>query len=158
MRLDDIERYLHEQIPLSAAIHVAVRSADTAGVRLAAPLAPNINHRSTVFGGSAAAVAILAAWTYLHVRLEEFPFTTRVVIQHNSLDYLRPLHGDFEAWCPAPSDALWQRFAQTLERRGRARIVLHAELSSSDEVAGMFQGTYVAQRAAPSELPTPPDA
>ena len=41
------------------------------GVTLRAPLAPNINHRETVFGGSASAVAILAAWAILYVRLQQ---------------------------------------------------------------------------------------
>jgi len=39
-------------------------------VLLTAPLAANINHRATVFGGSASAVAILAAWTYLYFVLK----------------------------------------------------------------------------------------
>jgi thioesterase domain-containing protein len=58
----ELEDYLHVHIPLSAAMQVAVVAVDASGVTLAAPLAPNINHRDTVFGGSASAVAILAAW------------------------------------------------------------------------------------------------
>ncbi|MFB3040360.1 MAG: YiiD C-terminal domain-containing protein, partial [Candidatus Poribacteria bacterium] len=69
MDLSALEEYLHEHIPLSKAIGVKVVEADSAGVTLSAPLAPNINHRETVFGGSASAVAILAAWTLLYVRL-----------------------------------------------------------------------------------------
>ena len=52
---------LHAHIPLSAAMQVSVAAVDADGVTLQAPLAPNINHRDTVFGGSASAVAILAA-------------------------------------------------------------------------------------------------
>ncbi|MGE5240286.1 MAG: YiiD C-terminal domain-containing protein, partial [Bacteroidota bacterium] len=66
----ELERYLHEQIPLSKAMGVEVMEASGEKVELAAPFAPNINHLETVFGGSASAVAILAAWTLLHVRLE----------------------------------------------------------------------------------------
>ena len=38
-------------------------------VVIEAPLAPNINHRKTVFGGSASALGILAAWSLVHLRL-----------------------------------------------------------------------------------------
>jgi thioesterase domain-containing protein len=41
---------------------VEVVKADWNGVTLRAPLAPTTNHRKTVFGGSASALAILAAW------------------------------------------------------------------------------------------------
>jgi thioesterase domain-containing protein len=57
----EVERYLHAHIPLSRAMAVEVQAATPVCVRLCAPLAPNINHRETVFGGSASAVAILAA-------------------------------------------------------------------------------------------------
>ncbi|WP_370677334.1 YiiD C-terminal domain-containing protein [Pleomorphomonas sp. PLEO] len=69
MERHDLESYLHEQIPLSQAVGVSVRSVTDGGVTLAAPLAPNINHKSTVFGGSASPLSILAAWSTLHVRL-----------------------------------------------------------------------------------------
>ena len=61
MNAVQLEEYLRERIPLSRAMAVEVRAADATGVELYAPLAPNINHRDTVFGGSASAVAILAA-------------------------------------------------------------------------------------------------
>ena len=50
-------------------MEVTVVEASLHQVVLSAPLAPNINHRETVFGGSASAVAILAAWSMLHLRL-----------------------------------------------------------------------------------------
>jgi thioesterase domain-containing protein len=58
----ELEHYLHQHNPLSRAMGVEVVMADWHAVTLRAPLAPTINHRKTVFGGSASAVAILAAW------------------------------------------------------------------------------------------------
>src|SRR6185437_9570573 len=49
-----LERYMHAHIPLVAQMQVKVASADAAGLRLTAPLAPNINHERTAFGGSLA--------------------------------------------------------------------------------------------------------
>ena len=66
-------------------------------VRLRAPLAPNINHRETVFGGSASAICILAAWSLVHLRLGVDGLRTRLVIQRNTMDYESPVTGEFEA-------------------------------------------------------------
>jgi thioesterase domain-containing protein len=139
-----IERYLHEQIPLSAAMGVRVAHAAPDCVRLTAPLAANINHNETVFGGSAASVATLAAWALLHLRLTGGGLRARVVIQHSRMAYQRPIPGDFEARCHFADAAGWERFLTTLARRGRARITLTAELLYREERMSAFEGKFVA--------------
>lgn len=142
----DLQAYLHAHIPLSAAMGVTVLQADERGVQLAAPLAPNINHRETVFGGSASAVAILAAWSHLSWHLTREGRPVRLVIQRNSMEYLLPIAGDFVART-APLDAsTWTRFVRTLERRDRARIDMPSELVFDGAVAGRFSGEFVALR------------
>jgi thioesterase domain-containing protein len=138
------ERYLHDHIPVSSAMRVSVAGIDADGVRLRAPLAPNINHRSTVFGGSASAVAILAAWSLVHFRLRALGVEGRVVIQRNSVEYLLPIDDDFEAVCPAPAEREWNRFVDAVTRRGRGRIHLTAGLYVGGVRAAHFEGVYVA--------------
>lgn len=138
-----MERYLHEHIPISAAMGIAVRAMDEDGVRLAAPLQPNINHRSTVFGGSACAVAILAGWTLVHSRLRESGLTSRIVIQRSAMEYLAPIHGEFEAFCPSPAARSWERLLDGVARRGRGRITLEVELLAGERIVGTFSGAYV---------------
>ena len=57
MTPSELQRYLHEHIPLTAAMEVKVVSCGPDAAHLSAPLAPNINHRDTAFGGSASALA-----------------------------------------------------------------------------------------------------
>ena len=52
-----LERYLYKHIPLSAAMQVSVQKMTAKSLTLHAPLAPNINHQQTVFGGSASTLA-----------------------------------------------------------------------------------------------------
>src|SRR3954470_15344709 len=106
----EVEVYLHEHIPLSAAMGVRVLACEAGGVRLHAPLAPNINHRATVFGGSASAVAILAAWTWLHFALRDAELPSRLVIQSNTMDYLAPIADDFEAYAPGLPPTVFEKF------------------------------------------------
>jgi hypothetical protein len=46
----------------------------------------------------------------------------------------------------APIAPEWERFTESLRRRARARISLHAELRCDGELGGTYQGTYVADR------------
>ena len=139
-----LQDYLHAHIPLSKAMAVEVESATPQGVRLAAPLAPNINHRDTVFGGSASAVAILSAWALLHVSLLDANIKARLVIQKNSMSYDLPMPGDFVAEAAAPSPERWQRFLATLLKHKRARISVRSVLSCSGTKVGEFDGDFVA--------------
>ena len=138
-----LETYLYEHIPISRDLGVRVLAADRAGVRLAAPLAPNVNHRDTVFGGSLSAVAILAGWSCLREALGHAGPTRRIVIQSNSIEYLAPAGGDFEAYCQAPPPDRWAVFERTLARRQRARIALTVDVTAAGELVAKFHGQYV---------------
>lgn len=144
MEVEYLERYLHEQIPLSAAMQISVRSVTDSSVTLSAPLEPNINHKSTVFGGSASAVAILAAWSLLHVRLLNEGLPSEIVIQSSQMDYERPIAGPFTAISEMPDIALWPGFLNMLRRRKRARIDVNATLIHDGVVAGRLKGRFVA--------------
>jgi thioesterase domain-containing protein len=139
-----LETYLHEHIPLSAAMGVRVVSLDPRTVTLEAPLGPNINHRETVFGGSASALAILAAWSLVHVRLAEAGHGYRIVIQRNSVEYDAPMPGTFSAVSRLTEPDAWPRFMRMLERKGRARVGVSCVLESEGVACGRFEGTFVA--------------
>lgn len=142
----EIEQYLHRHIPLSAAMGVRVRVATPERVELAAPLAPNINHHDTLFGGSGAAIATLSAWTLVNLRLRHARVRARLVIQRNAMSYEEPIHGDFTAVCEQPGEAEWQRFLAMIERRGRGRITMTARLVYATRPAASFEGDFVALR------------
>jgi thioesterase domain-containing protein len=139
-----IEEYLHRHIPISRAMRIRVISAGEAGVRLAAELEPNLNHQSTAFGGSVSSLAILSAWTLAHVGLRERGIEARLVIQKSTVDFILPIDREFEAFCASPSAEQWRRFVAGIERRGRGRLHLAAEVSSNGAVAAAFHGHYVA--------------
>lgn len=139
-----VQRYLYQYIPLSAAMGVQVRIARLEHVKLAAPLAPNVNHTETVFGGSAAALATLSAWTLLHLRIEDARLDTRLVIQRSRMEYEKPIPGDFEAVCDFNDQPAWERFQATFARRGRARLTLAAYLMHQTHRVASFEGEFVA--------------
>ena len=139
-----LEQYLHEHIPLSKAMQVSVVSLSAGEVILNAPLLPNINHRDTLFGGSASAVAILAAWSLLHTRILETGLSSTLVIQRNTMEYHLPVLGTFTARAYLTEPAAWQKFIIMLKRKGKARITVSAVLEYDGQLAGSLSGEFVA--------------
>jgi thioesterase domain-containing protein len=142
MNAEQLEEYLRDRIPLSRAMAVEVRSAGPGGVELFAPLAPNINHRDTVFGGSASAVAILAAWSALHVRTRAAGLTVRIVIRRNTMSYERPITGGFVARAAAPGDDAFAKLVATLQRGRPARVHVDSTLECDGETVGHLDGEF----------------
>lgn len=139
-----MEEYLHQHIPLSLAMGARVLLAGPDGVVLAAPLEPNLNHRSTAFGGSVAAQGILAGWTLVHLRLHDQNVPARTVVQKSEVVYLEPIHGAFEARTEAVDPTAWQRFLRTLDRWGRGRFRVAVQIWSEGVMAARLSADYVA--------------
>ncbi len=141
---NELEQYLHDHIPLSKAMKVSVVSVEENNVVLQAPLDPNINHRETVFGGSASALAILAAWSLLHTRLRRSGIDSRLVIQRNTMEYRKPIMGEFTARASLDDPDKWQQFLRMLSRKGKARVEVSSVLEYSGKEVGRLNGEFVA--------------
>jgi thioesterase domain-containing protein len=139
----ELQDYLHTRIPLSRAMAVEVRAASEEGVTLYAPIEPNINHRDTVFGGSASAVAILAAWSAIYVRMRAAGLAGRIVIRRSTMSYDRPMSTGFTATAAAPDDAACASIAATLARGRPARVRMQARLEREGLAAGALEGEFV---------------
>jgi thioesterase domain-containing protein len=137
-----LQRTLHAEIPISQAMGIRVAGYDGRCLRLAAPLAPNINHKLTAFGGSLYSVAVLCGWGLLHLKLAESGLHKHIVIQESNIRYLRPVDQEMQAECCADEGELG-RFFKALEKHGRARIALAVTLRTDDRVAVEFSGRYV---------------
>lgn len=149
MNVSELQQYMNRRIPLSVAMQATVVEANADAVTLRAPLAPNINHRDTVFGGSASAVALLAGWALLFLRLRDRGLDGGIVVRRNTMSYERPITEDFTATAAIANPAAWEEFADHFRRKGRARIHITVILESHGEQVGQLEGEFVV--AAPRE-------
>lgn len=141
-----LQSVLHQDIPLTRDMGVEVISWQNHQLRLHLPLAQNINHKSTLFGGSLYCGAVLAGWGWLYLRLKEAGIDDgHIVIQDGQIQYPLPVKRDGVAICDAPDDASWDRFLKMYQRRGLARLALKTRIvaEGSDEPAVEFVGQYV---------------
>lgn len=142
MSTSSLQESLYERIPLSRAMGVTVLQAEPQCVVLAAPLAPNVNHSGTVFGGSASAVAVLAAWSLVEAGLQAAAQPGRIVIRRSAMDFEQPIRADFTATAQAPDAADWQKLLSTLQRGRMGRIVVHSVLTAEGARVGELEGEF----------------
>ena len=134
--------YLHTHIPISRAMGVEVVEQSDSAITLAAPFAPNINHQGTVFGGSIASVATLAAWTMIYVRLKAHGINGDLVVQRSNLEYLLPMRSRFTARCELDEQS-WQRFSAMFERRQKGRLHMLSEVYCEESLTCRLEGDFV---------------
>lgn len=138
-----LEQYLHDNIPLVQHMQIQVVSYDQNGLILSAPLAANINHKLTAFGGSLAALATLACWGVLWLMLEPQP-DLHIVVNESHMRYLRPVTDTLVARCELPDHTSRERFIDTLQRRRKARMQMISQVIQDEVVCAEFSGTFVA--------------
>ena len=142
----ELQQYLHRSIPLSQAMQVGVDAIEAQRLVLSAPLTPNLNQHGTVFGGSAATLGVLAAWSLLHTRLTAQAVHCTLVVQRSAMEYEAPMSGAFTATASLAAEADWDRFIAAFRSHGKARIPVQAVLRSGSQRAALFTGEFVAVR------------
>ena len=144
-----LQNVLHADIPLTRDMGLTVLDWQQQRLRLQLPLDANVNHKSTMFGGSLYCGAVLAGWGWLHLRLREAGIDDgHIVIQEGRISYPLPVTGIAIAVCEAPEEKVWNRFVSTYQRYGRARLGLHTRVfnENSETPAVEFDGQYVLHR------------
>ena len=138
-----LEQILQQQIPIAREMGITVAAYDGRQLRLAAPLAPNVNDKATAFGGSLYSLAVLCGWGLLRLKLEEAGQQKNLVIHEASIRYLKPVTQELQAECSLTPEAEAE-FMQALQQRSRARTTLTVIIRQQGEAAVEFTGRYVA--------------
>lgn len=143
MTLDELTQLLHSEIPMSQALGVKCDNYKDHQLTISAPLAPNINHKNTAFGGSLYSVAVICGWALINLTLREHGLQGQVVIYHSDIKYQSPVNDDFYAVSHSPGKLTDSNFFQTLSRKGLRSIDLQVDVISQGEVRATFMGKYV---------------
>jgi len=144
INLQETLDYVHEHIPITVQLGATISAYDGSSLTIAAPLAENLNHRQSAFGGSLSAIAILSGWALLFVKLKELGIHSRLVIQKTEFNFSSPVTADFESVSELPSTEKYDRFLTILNKKGKARLVVESQIICNGEVCGTHTGTFVA--------------
>ncbi|UTA47083.1 thioesterase domain-containing protein [Simiduia sp. 21SJ11W-1] len=141
-----LNHFFDEHLPLTGFMGLRLASYDGHTLVLKAPLAPNINDKSTAFGGSLYNAAVMACWGFAYLKTQEAGIVCNQVVAEGHIKYLAPVKGDITAICKTPgSDALAQ-FFEAFHSRGKASITLQASIACGGSEAVTFEGRYAILR------------
>lgn len=143
MEKHKLEEIIHEEIPITLPMAIKVVDARKDRLALSMELQPNINHKSTAFGGSLYVLCVLTGWAYLYNRLHELKMNAHIVIQKSDIDYRSPVTSDFSASCESVDEVQIEKLVKTFSRADRARIELPVKILHAGKIAVSFHGNYV---------------
>lgn len=139
-----LQGVLDTEIPITKAMQIKVKSWQDSTLSLDFPLAPNINHMSSAFGGSLYCGAVTAGWSWIHLRLKELGITDgHIVIQAGEIAYPYPVLGDAIVICYPPDEKDWVKFEKTFQRYRKGRLQLNTVVLYESKEAVVFKGQYV---------------
>lgn len=142
--LEQIQELFYSKIPITRMMGVKVESYDGERLILSAPLAANVNHIGTAFGGSLNALAVLSGYGLLWLELQDTE--CHIVIRESSIYYDHPVRGNIIAVCVRPEAAALAEFKKTFHQKGKARISLSSTIEDDGVTAVRFNGIFVALR------------
>ena len=135
-----LEETLHRLIPLSRHMGITVADYDGKRLSLKAPLAANINHQESAFGGSLFCLAALGGWGLIHLKLTEKGLDCNTVVGETQASYLKPVREEILCQVALADDA--EGFFAQLTAKGRARTQVAAIIGSRDDPAMKCTARY----------------
>ena len=125
--LSELDRLFAAMPPVSA-MAIRAESFDGEELRLAAPLAANVNDKACAFGGSLASLMTLAGWGWLMLQTARAGRPSEVYVADSQIRYLAPLYGDLHSVAALAEGEDWAATLRCLGERGRARVAMRAEV------------------------------
>ena len=137
----ELEATIHQLIPLSVAMGVTVASFEDDLLTLEAPLAPNINHQMSAFGGSLSALSALAGWGMVQLQIGKMHIVGNTVVGRSEAVFLRPVLKHLTCRCRLPND--FAVFQQKLLARGKYSVLLTTEMIEDGEITMTTSSQFV---------------
>ncbi len=135
--------YLHSEIPITRQMGIEVQKLTTNEVTLKAPIALNVNHRRSAFGGSVDSLFLTAGWSYIRLVVDHIDPLPVIVGSKSQTTFQRPITQDFAARLVIPSKKEVDKFLDAYKRFGKARISLEAVIEAEGKTYAAFRGDYV---------------
>jgi thioesterase domain-containing protein len=145
MTNSELEKILKTGIPISHEMGIHDLQIKGHELSLKVPIAPNVNHKRTMFGGSLYSSCALACYGLFlsGLRNQSIP-TNDIVISEGGMQYLAPVTGDAIVTAQWNSADEMSKFFQTLKNKRKARVLMRAQVRVNTEICAEFSGQFVA--------------
>lgn len=144
--LPKLQNQLESNIPLMAAMQARIVEVSLEHVALHAPLAPNLNHQGSAFGGSQFALAAGAAWILLSQNLEHHKIQAHIVARTVHAQYKLPITGELQLRCKPRELSDLNQLPVDVVQHHRSELVLDFKLQHQHRDATYLWGEFVVYR------------
>lgn len=139
-----LESHIRGTIPLADAMDLKVRRYTGDLLEMTAPLAPNVNDKGCVFGGSMASLLTLAGWGLIELGLRARRLECDIYVGDSHLRYREPVWSELRGAARfAETDAL-EKLQRALKTRGKGRVDVVCELAGEEGAAAVLTARFVA--------------
>ena len=146
--IESLEKTLHKLIPISKHMGITVTDYTGSELTLVAPLANNINHQQSAFGGSLFSLTALAGWGLMQLKLCEENLDGNTVVAGGDVTFSAPVTEDYTCRCSLPDG--WPQFLEKLKSKGKAAVGMSSIVSAHGGEAMQFNGHFVVRLRNPS--------
>ncbi len=136
------EDYIWNEIPIAKSLSLKVLKTNP-NVEVELPIQENKNNKDTAFAGSMASGCFLAGWLTVQIEADQV-CKSDVFISKSSIDYLLPITADFQVIMNPIQDKNKSLFLKMLERKGKAKVAVSAQIVSQGKTCARFSGEYAA--------------
>jgi len=139
-----LEAEILAEIPLARAMGLSITGHDGESVRLAAPLAPNINDKGCAFGGSLVSLMTVAGWALVRLALDARGSACDIYVADSEVRYLAPVWQDFEVVARLAEGEDFASLFDGLATRGKGRCRVRCHVPLADGDAATLSARFVA--------------
>ena len=137
----ELQDRIHRHIPLAKAMQFTIDELEPGGIRVSAPLEPNINIHGTGFAGSIYSLAVLTGWALCTHILEDAKLEAELVVARGEVRYRAPVTGVLN--CATGADAP-ARDAFLRATREQGKGLLQLEINVGDAPQAVLNATFCA--------------
>lgn len=142
--IKELEKKLHDEIPLTKVMNIKIKSYDEKELISTAPLEININDKGTAFGGSLSTITIISSWSLCWLISKELGFDSKnIVVIKNENSYKKPVTKDIICYTQKPSKEEISILKEKLESKKSASIKINSMIIENNEICVEFKGYYV---------------
>ena len=138
---EQLEQKIRQAIPLSEAMQFSIRELSLDGIKVVAPLEPNINIHGTGFAGSIYAIGVLTGWALCTHIMQQKLIEGELVVAGAEIRYRAPITGDLECGCACSMEQR-DAFQRGVEKTGKGKLVLDIEVGGERQAT--LKATYIA--------------
>lgn len=140
----ELEKKLHNQIPMTKLMELTIVSINNNKLITKAPLAININDKGTAFGGSLNTINIISSWSLCFLLSQQFKIEhSSIVIFKNETKFLRPVTKDINCHTFMPSSDELYALEEKIKSKKSGSIKIYSQIIENEKVCVDFVGTYV---------------